>query len=875
MVCVAMACTISTVVAPAMAYDAAGFARRLPLHKIWEGLMLDVDPRDLAPCEEYFENPLGPHSPSLQRLLTIMRADTVDDAHVIVEVDDGGYGLGCVSDRRGDPVRVYEGVHFETYADAQRAMFKLRWEMLTGQTLPLGDEIALAGLPQKPCVDERMLAYADRWDVRPGEVVNFKVSTGKLGSKYHFDVVKVRSAVADPDGPGEHLTPAATAADGEYEGRDQSTSIGSYVAFTQPCPATPDGFCLRINVKPTLQTGRPQSLVGTWDSGRETGFALYLDEAGRLSVVAGAGPGQVCTVSTTKPLPLDYWHEATASYEPASGKLLVSHRCLEPGHLLLREACAEQQIDVRPALEPDDFFIGAWKAADGSMTAHFNGKLEAPALFSSPRGEEGSLVAAWNFSRDPSGTAIVDTSPHAWHGHTVNLPTRAMKGSRWNGTAHRWADNPAHYGAIHFHEDDVVDCGWADDIALTIPTDWKSGVYCGRFRQGEKSAYATFFVLPAKGKPGSKLAVLMPTATYVCYGNDGTHVQRRRFLERTMNRFAALSKNQMYLQMHPELGASTYDLHSDGSGVCHASRHRPIVDMAPGKSVWNFGADTLILDWLEESGQSYDILTDEALDREGADLLNQYRCVISGSHPEYTSQSMSDAILAYLEQGGRFMYLGANGFYWKIAYHPEDSGLIEMRRAEDGGRNWIAEPGEYHLASTGELSGLWRRNGRTPQELLGVGYTACGFDSASYYERTEASFDPRATWIFDGVGENERIGDFGFALGGAAGAELDRADAALGTPPHALVVANATHLSASYLTVPEEFYHLTADINGENSPLVRADMVFFETPAGGAVFSTGSISWCDGLCHSNYENNVSTITANVLQRFLDSTPFQA
>ena len=100
--------------------------------------MLDLDPNDLAPCEEYLENPFGPHSPSLQRLLIIMRADSVDDPHVIVEAEDGGFGLGTVSDRRGVPVCVYEGVHFDSYADASRAMFKLRWELLTGRSLPLG-----------------------------------------------------------------------------------------------------------------------------------------------------------------------------------------------------------------------------------------------------------------------------------------------------------------------------------------------------------------------------------------------------------------------------------------------------------------------------------------------------------------------------------------------------------------------------------------------------------------------------------------------------------------------------------------------------------------------------------------------------------------
>ena len=56
-------------------------------------------------------------------------------------------------------------------------------------------------------------------------------------------------------------------------------------------------------------------------------------------------------------------------------------------------------------------------------------------------------------------------------------------------------------------------------------------------------------------------------------------------------------------------------------------------------------------------------------------------------------------------------------------------------------------------------------------------------------------------------------------------------------------------------------------------PLVRADMVFYETPEGGAVFSVGSISWFGALARNAYENDVARITSNVLERFLDPTPF--
>jgi N,N-dimethylformamidase len=46
-------------------------------------------------------------------------------------------------------------------------------------------------------------------------------------------------------------------------------------------------------------------------------------------------------------------------------------------------------------------------------------------------------------------------------------------------------------------------------------------------------------------------------------------------------------------------------------------------------------------------------------------------------------------------------------------------------------------------------------------------------------------------------------------------------------------------------------------------------MMFYETPQGGAVFSTGAISWCGSLSHNAYDNNVSRITENVLRRFLE------
>jgi N,N-dimethylformamidase len=155
---------------------------------------------------------------------------------------------------------------------------------------------------------------------------------------------------------------------------------------------------------------------------------------------------------------------------------------------------------------------------------------------------------------------------------------------------------------------------------------------------------------------------------------------------------------------------------------------------------------------------------------------------------------------------------------------------------------------------------------------MGLGFTAQGFDLCSYYRRTEESFGPRFEFIFDGVDE-EIIGDFGLVGGGAAGLELDRAEHNLGTPPNLTVLARSENHTDLILLVNEETAVTAPNMSGSQNDLIRADLAFYETPAGGAVFSTGSIAWCGSLSHNGYDNNISRITRNVLSRFLERKRF--
>jgi N,N-dimethylformamidase len=447
-----------------------------------------------------------------------------------------------------------------------------------------------------------------------------------------------------------------------------------------------------------------------------------------------------------------------------------------------------------------------------------------------------------------------------------------MKGHNWDGSEYNWTHKPEHYGAIHFHDDDLYDCAWETDFTFDVPGDLPSGLYCAHLTCGTDEDYVPFVVRPRRGTARAPLALLLPSASYWAYGNSHHHLEWREG-ENVRGVFTTVDATTLFLHEHPEFGCSLYDHHSDGSGVCYASRLRPVLNMRPRERLWQLPADTHIIDWLEEKGIAYDVITEDDLEAEGEALLGSYRCVMTGTHPEYPSKRMLDAFAAFQNRGGRFMYLGGNGFYWRTSYHPELPGVIEMRRGEDGIRTWAAEGGEYYHSFTGELGGMWRRMGRAPQSVAGAGMTAQGFDLSTWYERTPASFDPRVAFAFEGVGAAERIGQFGLIGGGAAGWEVDRADTRLGTPPHALVIATATDFTASYHWMKEELTHTHSAITGETCPLVRCDMVFYETPNGGAVFSTSSIAWAGALAHNRYDNNVSRITENVIGRFLDPKPF--
>ncbi|WP_420626980.1 N,N-dimethylformamidase beta subunit family domain-containing protein [Candidatus Poriferisodalis sp.] len=510
-------------------------------------------------------------------------------------------------------------------------------------------------------------------------------------------------------------------------------------------------------------------------------------------------------------------------------------------------------------LNPAELWLGA--GPDGER---YDGRIARPVIVT------GGSSCTWDLHSDMAARSAgmkppLGDDPDSGRLYVHQLPTRAITGPAWDGSAHRWSDNPAHFDAIHFHHDDLYDAGWETTVTAALPEDIPSGIYAFRVRSDAGEDRVPFFVRPAADARTADVALLMPTATYMAYANHRMLFEGADFIP-TKTR---LRPEHAYIRDHPELGRSHYEKHPDRSGVMFNSRLRPVLNLRPGADGWNFTPDTDINAFLEHLEVGHDIVTDEDLHFEGLAAIAPYRVLVTGSHPEYWSTAMLDALADWQRQGGRLMYLGGNGFYWRVAFSDDWPGAIELRRAEDGVRNWQTGPGESYHAWGAEYGGLWRRQGRAPNEICGIGFAAQGFEKATYFVRDPGADSSRASWILEGV-PGERIGTSGLG-GGAAGQEVDRYDVRLGSPDHAVVLASATTFGPDMLRTKEEFEGSVSFPTPD--PYVRADMVFYETPNGGAVFSVGSISWFGALARDGYDNDIARITANVVRRFADPEPF--
>ncbi|MGO9470774.1 MAG: N,N-dimethylformamidase beta subunit family domain-containing protein, partial [Isosphaeraceae bacterium] len=223
---------------------------------------------------------------------------------------------------------------------------------------------------------------------------------------------------------------------------------------------------------------------------------------------------------------------------------------------------------------------------------------------------------------------------------------------------------------------------------------------------------------------------------------------------------------------------------------------------------------------------AYDYYAETQL-HDGTLDLGAYKVLIISTHPEYWSREMYLAVKSWVhERGGKLMYLGGNGLNCDVEFETPTAAIYrngDGRRLKQG-----AYESRFHMRVESEAN------------LLGVVFTETGIMTGAPYRVLDASH-----WAFAGTAlkTGDLFGQPSLHMrcpGGASAHETDKVSPS--SPENVLRLAKGTNV----------------DDGG-------AEVVYYETESGGAVFSAGSIAWPSSIL---VDESVSRITGNVLRRFL-------
>ena len=249
-------------------------------------------------------------------------------------------------------------------------------------------------------------------------------------------------------------------------------------------------------------------------------------------------------------------------------------------------------------------------------------------------------------------------------------------------------------------------------------------------------------------------------------------------------------------------------------------------------------AEWRLLGWLEREGFAYDLYAETQL-HSGILDLDRYKVLILSTHPEYWTRDMYFRVKSWVfERGGKLLYLGGNGINCEVELPDERTMIV---------RNGDVSEAVANRAFRGERARFPSRFGLRVEEeshLLGLVTTLTGMATGAPYQVSDASH-----WVFEGTGlkNGDLFGGQSLSMrcpGGASGHETDK-------------ISKYSPLGISLLA------------KGTNPDEGGAELVHFETPSGGQVFSAGSICYPASIV---IDDQISKITANVLNRFLKESP---
>ena len=346
----------------------------------------------------------------------------------------------------------------------------------------------------------------------------------------------------------------------------------------------------------------------------------------------------------------------------------------------------------------------------------------------------------------------------------------------------------------------------------------------------------TFPWVVAPAQPTASVAVLASNLTWNVYNNFGgrSNYISADELPRTPTINARQELKRYQDANHQTWGCDAYAPLSfeRPEPINHIDPLEKITDPIEGRAANHIApAEWRLLGWLEREGFAYDLYSETQL-HHGILDLTKYRVLILSTHPEYWTRKMYDTVKAWaFETKGKLMYLGGNGLNCEVELLADDRMVCHNTKISS-----------LYPEGMGGAESRFARRHESEANLLGVVFDPRGIMTGAPYRVVDGGH-----WIFadTGLRTGDHFGEKSLHMrcpGGASGHETDK-------------------ISKSS---PRNVQLLAKGLNPDDG---GAEMVYFDTPSGGAVFSVGSICWPSSV---PVDANVSQITGNVLRHFLGS-----